>query len=225
MAIAHKESLGTDLGTGFTTPDLNNIASPAAGDFLLAGVYTNSGHTVSVAPSGWTAIVEGLEDSAGDSAISVYHKIAGASEPATYTDFLTFANAESGGGFVSAWTGVDQTTPLDVAALSEGSTSANAHDSPAITPVTSGAVLVAVFSADPGGARTFTWDVGIDKRLDFGTAADAGYVTIGSKTWGGSGAETLGGDIDSAEPMAELVIALRPAGAPAVTFVPKIMIF
>lgn len=211
MAIAHKETRsGTSANT--TTPDLVNIASPASGDLLLAGVVTNSTHNVSSPPSGWTMIVQDMTDTASDCGLSLYYKVAGGSEPSTYTDWLTFGASEIVLPFISAWTGVHTTTPMDTTPLSEGSGSATAHDTPAITPVTAGAMLVAVMVADPAGAQSFTWDGGITPRLnDDGGAAGDFFVTIGSKTWT-SGATSLGGDLSVADPMPEVIVALRPAG-------------
>lgn len=211
MAVAHKSSVANNYGTSVTQPDVSNIASPAAGDFALIGLISSTPHSVVTPPSGATAILEGAQDSSGDVGLSLYRKFFGASEPSTYTDFLTFDAGRSGIAFVSVWTGVDASTPLDVAVVTD-SAFGTAHDSGAITPVTAGAMLVSIMVTDPNGAYTFAWDGGIDERLDTDAgSAETGYVTIGSKVWGGSGAETLGGDLSSSDNMLEVILALRPS--------------
>ena len=60
-------------------------------------------------PAGWTLVLR--QDSSGSIATAAYVKVAGASEPASYT--WSFGTAGQASGGIAAYIGVNTTTPVD----------------------------------------------------------------------------------------------------------------
>lgn len=118
-------------------------------------------------------------------------------------------------GIVHAFRGVDQTTPMDVAAVSANSSNDGQPDPPAITPVTSGAVVVAAGNAANSDIPAVT-SSDLTAFVDVVTAdtkdcaAGQGYIE-----WGGSGAvdpaKFGGGTTSGTSSWAAGCLALRPA--------------
>ncbi len=210
MAIAHKQTLATGQGAATNPWTVNNISGPVAGDVAVMLAATDSTHTINTGslPSGWTFVAT-IDDASADTSSSLLYKVYGGSEPSTYS--LTFGANEAGIAAISCWTGVNNTTPMDVTATSASSGSTTAKDTPNITPVTPGAMLLGVIAADPGAARSFTWDAGIDPRLDQAEGT-VGYLAIGSRLWDLAANDSLGGDLNTADTATLWSIALRPGG-------------
>jgi hypothetical protein len=72
------------------------------------------------------------------------YKVAGASEPSTYDFTVSSSVAHSVG--IAAWSGVDNTTPSDVAASTNSATSGTTLTATTITTVTDGALVLAGFA-------------------------------------------------------------------------------
>ena len=101
--------------TATTTVSLPAPAGRAAGDVLIASFTADRNPTVAV-PAGWTAIVNALSinSSSSDGArVFAYYRVVGSSDPADYT--WTLSTARKFGGGITAYTGVNNTTPLDSA--------------------------------------------------------------------------------------------------------------
>lgn len=209
MAIAHKETVSTSQGVS-STWTVNNISSPASGDLLILVATSDSPHTVNTNPSGFTLYATQNDGTGTDSSTSVWWKVAGASEASTYD--VVFASNELGISAVSAFTGVDSTTPNDVTFASESSTSSTAKTMPSVTPVTTGAVVIGLFGVDPTAAHTTTWDAPATELLD-AVNGTSGYLTIASEDWSGSGAVAMTATLSASKPAAEFSIVLRPAAA------------
>ncbi len=110
-----------------------------AGDAMVAGI-TVSGTPTVTAPAGWTLV---RNDSRSSTLRQVvYVKIAGSSEPASYT--WTFSSSAGAAGEISAYIGVDQTTPVDASA-GQSSASSTSISVPSVTTTSDGDLLVALF--------------------------------------------------------------------------------
>ena len=83
-------------------------AGVAAGHVLVAAIGSNYDTTIS-APSGWTAVRQDVADKAVRQ--SVYVKVAGSSEPSSYTWILDGSRRVAGG--ITAYSGVDTAQPID----------------------------------------------------------------------------------------------------------------
>lgn len=224
MAITFVAAAGQNFNAASFTADIP--AGTADGDLLLFFATTDSNHnSTGTLPSGVDKI--GEQDVGTDTTMSVFRKIA-ASEGSQITFTNIFDASESGRVITLAYRGVDQTTPMDTAAVF-GSESGTAWDTGAITTVTNDAWLVAGFGADPGSdPYTFTWDSPINERIDSDTTPTGqngtlAYMAIGDRVVTTAGTPTtLGGDASVSDTPATVVVALRPAATS--TFRTSVMI-
>ena len=113
----------------------------AAGDVLIAAITTDRNPSMSTVPAGWTPIVNGLSISSGARVFSYYH-VVGSTDPASYTWNLSTAQKWSGG--ITAYRGVNQTTPLDstVATAVNTTYTATSITVPSITTASDNAMLI-----------------------------------------------------------------------------------
>lgn len=200
-------------------------ASPSAGDVVV--VYTGCGNTAAITltvsgdNSGAYPLVDGTsqyhQNDTWDAELACFYFRQG-----TVDTSLTIgrpANGAYGGGtVVQVWRGVDDTTPFDVTATAAGAGNTGLINPPAITPTTSGAVILA------GGTGTQTTagsafvvssnmtGPSVSVKGD-GTTSDAG-VCIASHEWT-SGAFTpnvvTGGTVSTSCAWRAVTLALRPA--------------
>lgn len=112
-----------------------------SGDVLVAfwGVRASKTQAQCTLPSGWSyAIFEGGQNPS----LAVAYKVAGGSEPADYT--FTLNASTNQGVIIGRFSGVDTTTPSDVAASSNTGTSTTLTAT-GITTVTNGAMVLSSF--------------------------------------------------------------------------------
>jgi hypothetical protein len=139
VAIAHRASTTVEGAT--TAAITNNVPVGTANGDLMLWRISDTTTTVPATPTGWTALVSGT---ATATMVIIFWRIA-ASEPGSYTT-ATFATSGRRIGIMSAYSGVDNATPFDVAtpALVAGTTACTC---PAITPSTSGAWVLGIANA------------------------------------------------------------------------------
>jgi hypothetical protein len=121
------------------------VATPAgttAGDLLLAAVTVRGGTSPTVtAPAGWALV---RSDAISTTVAQyVYRRLAGSTEPATWT--WTFSKSESAAGTVSAFAGVDPTNPIAASSGSPNATSSASIATVATTASRSTSLLVGLF--------------------------------------------------------------------------------
>jgi hypothetical protein len=176
MAIGFRASATADHdGASGTTFVPSKPAGVVSGDYMLAWVEAiGTSLTVSSAPSGWTLI---QSETGNANILSVlYAKVAGGSEPSSYT--WTLSNSVKGRVTISAYTGVDNTTPID--ATAHGTASLNVTTAPpAVTATLTGDWLVySAFGRHSfaGAAQSFSTSGGSDSlRHGHGSNAGAGF--------------------------------------------------
>lgn len=184
-AIAQRSFSTESTETDTTTVSLPAPAGRAAGDVLVASFTADRNPTAAV-PAGWTAIADGLSINSSESSgarVFAYYRVVGSSDPVNYT--WTLSSARKWGGGISAYTGVNTTTPLDsaVATAVDDSYAATSIEVGSITTASSGAALI-------GG-------LGFDSS-NFAATAPSGWA----ERW-----ETNGGQI------AELADRIQDVGA------------
>ena len=124
---------------GATTLVISKPPGVVEGDFLLAGVTVRDNPTIT-APGGWTLV---RKDPVLATAITqaIYYKFAGSSEPPTYT--WTFSSSQKASGGILAYTGVDDTMPIDT---SNGATGTGmSMTAPGVVTTVPDAMLVGFF--------------------------------------------------------------------------------
>ncbi len=144
----------------------------AAGDLMLAQIAVRGGTGVTItAPAGWTGILQGTNGTILRQAI--YYRIAGATEPASYT-FTLSSNQRMTGG-IAVYHGVDAADPIDVWST-RSNASSTAVTANAVTTTVANTMVVGFFAT--GTVTSFTPPGGMTERHDAATSAGPNGVAI-----------------------------------------------
>ena len=137
----------------------------AGGTFMLANISVNGGSAATItAPAGWTQVLRTDKDT--NISLISYWKVAGTSEPSSYTWFVDNQTTAEGG--ITPYTGVDISNPIDASAGNTGyGTLATT------TSVTTNLVndqVVALLATDLGKSNSanayFTTPIGMTEKYD-----------------------------------------------------------
>jgi MSHA biogenesis protein MshQ len=110
------------------------------GDVLVAMIAIRPYNATITAPTGFTLLNRQNNNNGNDNALAVYWKVATSSEPATYT--WTFsANTGTAGGLM-AFSGADNTTPINVSAGSITTATTTSFAAPSVTPTVTNTMIV-----------------------------------------------------------------------------------
>lgn len=204
-------------------------SSPSEGDLIIVcSAYGSSGNagapTVTGDVSGaYNAVHAGLyANDTWDTNLRTFYQFAGATPDTTLTLTRQSNSAYGGVTVVHVWRGVDPTTPFDVASLTATGNNASRPNPPSITPVTSGAVIVACGAGtQPASTGNYFGEFGgtmVNAISGFsdGSTSDMGAI-IASHAWTSGaydpGAAT-GGATSTSCSWAAATMALRPAPEP-----------
>jgi len=141
-----------------TLDTINVSIAPAADEFLIAWAITDAQVTLEAYSAGWTPLAS-LRSTADSADLFVLYRVADGSE--TTVSFQTSSNSMIAG--CAAFSGIDTTTPLDVAPVSIENSASSMTSDISITPATNGVVLARVQCCD-------TWDI-TDVTFTFSTTA------------------------------------------------------
>lgn len=204
----------TGLTGGFDT-------APSAGDFVVmfygTGSNVTTGRTLSVSsPSGWTPLTQLLGSDTYDTHFRGFYKVMGSTPDTSVTVSGTGSTSDAGAVVVHVFRGVDETTPLDVAVVTANGFSTSLANPGAITPTTSGAViLAAAATAHVRGVHSFSspelfnfLSIGSDDTYDVSVGVGwtdwtSGAFDPAAFSWSGSNSIT--------NSWAAYTLALRPA--------------
>ncbi|MBX4192571.1 LamG domain-containing protein [Candidatus Parcubacteria bacterium] len=157
----------TATSTSVSSNDIT-LAKPSGtveGDFLLAGIALDDGTPSLTAPSGWTPIARTNNDV--DASLASYYKVAGASEPSSYT--WTITPSAKGAGGITRYEGVRSFSPIGAFGSSTGSGSVASV--PAITTTATNTQVVALYTVNAGGAGiNFSTTSGMTERYEIKNA-------------------------------------------------------
>ena len=210
--------------SGNTTVSLTALtggiaSSASSGDFVVAAYATGSVayRTLSITDgtNAYTLVASELYvNRTTDTNLRVaYKRLTGADASVTFGP--TGNAADAGAAAVHVWRGVDPTNPLDVAAVTAvASIPFSGRPNPAaITPTTTGAVIIAVGGAAAGTGAVFT----SSDLSNFRTATSAdtydAMIGIGSYAWSSGAfdpAQFGGGTTGTGDSWAAVTLALRP---------------
>jgi hypothetical protein len=153
-------STQTANGTG-TAMTINVPASTGAGDVLL--MHLNTAEAVTITdPAGWTLIRN--DGTAGQNRSRIYLRVAGGSEPASYTWTLS-ATPGVWNAAMSRFTGCDPISPLANPGYGVATPSGTVHATGSHLPNVDADLICAFFTSQSNG--TFTEDAGTTERYDF----------------------------------------------------------
>lgn len=194
MAIVRGNVPAAVGGNALTSVAVNKPTGLANGDIIVVFLGLAVADVITKPDTSWIVIA----DVTGQSVISThgyYHIVTNApGEPATYTFSWTTSSRATGESV--GYSGVDNVTPIDVAAstLAQGSGSASLI-LPSITTVTNGAMLISAGGQDSAGTGTMT-PPGTMSQIQVApstgkciTSADETFATAGAtgtRTWTGS---------------------------------------
>lgn len=175
MAISHVNTQTGTASTG-TAVSVTKPTGLAANDVLIFAIYANNNTTVSDNNGATPATAVHSRLAADSSArISLYSRVAGGSEPASYSFTLSASNRW--GIVCSAYRGVDTTTLYDDApsdTTSNSTTGSSTGTSPAITSAIDGVMAIAIgafddgthdFSTFPGDSYTLGGNSGVNQPV------------------------------------------------------------
>jgi len=122
--IVHRATVSA--GTGAVAASSLAIGRPAGtvpGDVMVAALVVDGGSGVTVtAPTGWVLARSQVQGTSVRT--SVFTKVAGSAEPASYT--FSFSAARKAVGSISGYGGVDPVSPVEVSAGSGSATAVTA---------------------------------------------------------------------------------------------------
>ncbi|MFM7310452.1 MAG: hypothetical protein ACKOZY_07570, partial [Flavobacteriales bacterium] len=225
--IAQRGTATSAISTTATVT-INKPTGVVAGDMMIANIGNFfNGTNTSATSSGWT-LIAGTDVDRGRA--TLLYKIAGASEPASYTfDVTAFSSAATGA--IVAFSGVDNTTPFDVAANSAWytATSTSLSNIPSVSTVTDNSAVVMFGMCSRvttqtsanflNGNWTTTSPANLTELFDVGHNNANNTPCVGGAwatkaTFGATGLGGLNCNVNtSPRILAGTTIALRPANA------------
>ncbi len=117
--VSSAVTTGNNTSSGATTLIISKPASVTVGDFLLASITYDKGASTAIGtPSGWTLIR--VSNNGSKIGLATYYKVAGGSEPSSYTWTLTPSRTAVGG--IVRYTGVEVGNPVDTTSDATGPT-------------------------------------------------------------------------------------------------------
>lgn len=211
MAVAWKEYWANSTpGTGALT------IAPAANDFLIGSAIVDTNNEwAATPPTGWTEDADaGMTSTFDNGALYACSKVASGSETS-----ITFAH-QFGANFicnVASYSGVDTTTPRDVAVVPFASSVGGTTTDVNINPVTDGCGIAFVMGPDPGDVsvqtQTYTTQSGTTGAWTTRITQDNGFYKLshGSCVQTTAGAITARCTTSITGGRLAVVYALRPA--------------
>ena len=159
-------SVASNAGNSLASITINKPAGTVQGDLLVATVSHQSGGNRSMtAPAGWTAIA-GTDVFEGTNAhIHGWYRVAGGSEPASYTFTMTGGDGRDTAGGIIAISGANQATPINVSAgQSNGSSPSPSVAAPSITTTVPNTLLI--FAGSGATSATYTQPGNMAEQFD-----------------------------------------------------------
>jgi PKD repeat protein len=199
-------------GTASSTVTLSRPSGVVAGDVLVSSVTADLNPTMSTVPTGWTPIVNALSinsSSTGGARTFAYYHVVTSADPATYTWKLSAA--QKWGGGVTAYRGVNTTTPLDTAVVTgtQPSYSGTSLTLAGVTTTRAGAMLIGGVGLDSGTASLVSPPSNWTERFEAGGGQISEQADRVQNTAGASGTATW--TLSSARAFSGWRTALRPA--------------
>lgn len=209
-------------GTGAYSVSLTGLtgglaSSPSEGDLVVVCAAAVAGSDLDLAISGYTEVVDIAGVDNGYANLGLFYKFMGSTPDTSVSAPRPVTSSLSAACAIHVWRGVDPTTPIDVAAQTAIGSNAGQPNPPSITPVTSGAVILAAgvgTEVDGLGAVFTTSDLSNFSTVVGNSTFDV-VVGMGSKAWtsGAFNPAAFGGNASAGitDSWSAVSIALRPA--------------
>ena len=178
-AVTHRNTQ-TGTATGATSVSVTKPTGVQANDLLVAHVMVTGNVTASIAGSGWTAVTSATAANAATQAS--FYKIAGGSEPASYS--FTWTGSQAAAATVTAYYGVKSSSPLDLFSAIASTNNTTSVTAATLTTTANDDIVLAFFGS--ASNSTYTPPGSWNERGDVGTTgisastADQIKVTAGA---------------------------------------------
>jgi hypothetical protein len=168
---------------------------------MVASIAARPNTTTITAPSGWTLVRRTDNTSTNPNSLATYYKVAGSSEPTSYT--WTLGSSAGAAGGIQSFSGVNTANPIDVEG---GQNTANALTLTAPGVTTASAYEMLVTSHAFASSATFTNPTGMTEAFDKasvtvpnsgGEAIEGNYQLLTAAGATGSRTATASGDADA----------------------------
>ena len=212
--IALRATAAGNNGAGDLTLTLPVPVGTGSGDVMVAHVIVGTAGNTITPPAGWNLVLR--QDSSSSISTATYVKVAGSSEPASYTWWFGTAGEASGG--IASYLGVNTTTPVDASHAQYNSSTSNVDNS-GVTTTTANDMLV--YAVGIVVATTVNVPSGFTEQ--WRTASDSSTTSeMSQELYASVGATgTIHGTLNrGAYSNITQLIALRPAGAKHATHTP-----
>lgn len=226
--VGGAEASGNSAAFNVSLTGLTGGAGSAAlvGDLVIVatGFVSTANGNPGVGTTGYTEAADLYSNDTRDANFSVNWKMMSGTPDTSVSCNGSGSSTNGAVCVVQVWRNVNTATPLDVTSTTATGTNSAVPNSPSITPITAGAVIIATglgtgASADTSVTAPTGYGNKVDISVDPGNAATVGIV---SKAWSGSGADDpaawTGWTTTTSDGWAAVTLALRPAAdLPAVT--------
>ncbi len=119
----------SSAGAASGTLTINKPAGTQTGDVMVTTIAVRPG-TATITASGWT-LIRRMDNSSGNSnSLAVYYKVAGSSEPTSYS--FSFSTSTGAAGGIASFIGIDTANPVDTDA-GQNTSSSLTHAAPSVT--------------------------------------------------------------------------------------------
>lgn len=169
-------------------------SSPSEGDLVIVYYGVNSGSNPSLYVVGYTTLTDLYYNDTEDANLGVFYKVM-TSTPDTSIDVSPTTPPESGyssAGVVAihVWAGIDRVVPFDIVIATATGGNSVLCNPPAVTPVTSGAIIIAGGVGAYGSTSVKTFSSSDLSNFITGGNSSGSYETaeaisvgVGSKVW------------------------------------------
>lgn len=185
------------------------ILATEPGDVIVLVALAETVSTVAADPIGYTLL--GTQQEGTDAELSVWLRVAGASEPTSLT--IDWADGLESG--IPAWAiyrGVDALAPLSASLALAERASATAISCPSVTPAVDGSLVLGIVACDPDvGNPSTAWGAPATERVDVSSGSTA--ISIADTTQAIAGPIALTATYSQAEAVAVGALALRPTAS------------
>src|SRR6266704_476099 len=200
-------------GAGGSTLIISTPAGTASGDVMVAHVVVQTAGNTITAPAGWSLVLR--QDSSSAISTVSYVKVAGSTEPASYT--WSFGTSGQASGGIASYIGVNTTTPVDAGHGQYNNSTSNVDNSGVTTTTANDMLVYAV-----GAVLATSVNVPSGFTQQWSTSSSALTTSeMSQESYSSTGATgTIHGTTGTAISNITMLIALMPAGAATPTPTP-----
>ncbi|MFL5625143.1 MAG: metallophosphoesterase [Ktedonobacteraceae bacterium] len=139
-SISLRAAASGNNGAGGAALTIAKPSGTQSGDVLVAHVIVRSASNTITPPAGWNLVLR--QNSSSSIATAMYVKVAGSSEPASYT--WSFSTAGQAAGGIASYIGVNATTPVDASHAQYNDTTSNVDNTGVTTTAANDMLVYAV---------------------------------------------------------------------------------